>query len=343
MRFTNSRAARFWAGLRAIIVATAACGLSAGPVPAAIIYWDGSGGTANDWGSVANWSTVLAGGTDPAAIPGVADIATFSATPIQGTAQTVNLNGARSVQGLDFLAANIAATTLQGGGTNQTLTLGASGITMAAGAGAVTIGSGTAGQQVAVTLGAPQSWTNNSTNLLLVVNGITNGGNLLTVTGSGNTTLQGVIAGTGGLTKTGTGLLTLSGVNTFTGATTLSAGTLRATTSAAALGAGALSLGGGTLELANDTGLSFGRNTTVTGSAAITADRLTSATTTTTHTLGTLSIGAEADLIAFDPDARWVVSADTLKTKSKNTPLLGMTMQGRNRLTIVGGEVRFHD
>jgi hypothetical protein len=49
------------------------------------IYWDNSGGTANDWGSVANWSTVVAGGTNPGAIPGSSDVATFSATPIQGT------------------------------------------------------------------------------------------------------------------------------------------------------------------------------------------------------------------------------------------------------------------
>ena len=57
---------------------------------------------------------------------------------------------------------------------------------------------------------------------------------------------------------------------------------------------------------------------------------------------GTLSVGTVADVIAFDPDERWVVTPESLRTKSKNTPLLGMTMQGRNRLTIVGGEIRFH-
>jgi len=40
---------------------------------------------------VANWSTVAGGGTNPGAIPGAADIAEFSATPV-AAAQTVNLN-----------------------------------------------------------------------------------------------------------------------------------------------------------------------------------------------------------------------------------------------------------
>ena len=70
---------------------------------AATLYWDNNGGTANDWGSLANWSTVLEGGDTPVALPGSDDIATFRATPIQGTAQTVNLNGNRSVLGLEFL------------------------------------------------------------------------------------------------------------------------------------------------------------------------------------------------------------------------------------------------
>jgi len=58
--------------------------------------------------------------------------------------------------------------------------------------------------------------------------------------------------------------------------------------------------------------------------------------------LGTLSIGAAADITIFDPNETWVVSGDTLRTRSHNTPLLGMTMQGRVRRTLVDGEVRFN-
>ena len=56
---------------------------------------------------------------------------------------------------------------------------------------------------------------------------------------------------------------------------------------------------------------------------------------------GTLGVGAVADLIAFDPEERWVVARERLATKSANTPLLGMTMQGRVKLTLVGGEERY--
>ena len=41
--------------------------------------------------------------------------------------------------------------------------------------------------------------------------------------------------------------------------------------------------------------------------------------------LGTLSVGAAADVCIFDPEERWQVTPETLKTKSPNTPLLGMT------------------
>jgi dihydroorotase len=58
--------------------------------------------------------------------------------------------------------------------------------------------------------------------------------------------------------------------------------------------------------------------------------------------LGTLTPGAAADVCVFDPEETWIVSAETLRTKSHNTPLLGMTLQGRVRLTLVDGEERFH-
>jgi len=67
---------------------------------------------------------------------------------------------------------------------------------------------------------------------ITVSGNITNGANLLTVTGAGNTTISGGIgSGTGGVTKTGTGTLRLSGTNSFTGTLSLNGGTLELNTS----------------------------------------------------------------------------------------------------------------
>jgi dihydroorotase len=56
--------------------------------------------------------------------------------------------------------------------------------------------------------------------------------------------------------------------------------------------------------------------------------------------IGTLSPGAPADIAVFDPQGEWVVSAEQLRTKSANTPLLGMTLKGRVVLTLVDGQER---
>jgi len=47
------------------------------------------------------------------------------------------------------------------------------------------------------------------------------------------------------------------------------------------------------------------------------------------------------DWIAIDPDAEWTVSAESLASMGKNTPLLGRTLRGRVVYAVVGGEVRY--
>lgn len=57
---------------------------------------------------------------------------------------------------------------------------------------------------------------------------------------------------------------------------------------------------------------------------------------------GSIGQGDIADITVIDPDRRWKVTAETLHSKSKNTPLLGMEVQGRAVMTVTGGVVR-HD
>lgn len=57
---------------------------------------------------------------------------------------------------------------------------------------------------------------------------------------------------------------------------------------------------------------------------------------------GSIGQGDVADITVIDPARRWTVTAETLQSKSKNTPLLGMEVQGRAVMTVTGGEVR-HD
>jgi len=56
---------------------------------------------------------------------------------------------------------------------------------------------------------------------------------------------------------------------------------------------------------------------------------------------GTLSVGAGADVVLFDPDARWTVAASNLASQGKHTPFLGYELAGQVKATIVGGHVAF--
>ena len=54
-----------------------------------------------------------------------------------------------------------------------------------------------------------------------------------------------------------------------------------------------------------------------------------------------LAPGQAADLVVFDPEARWRVEAAALASASSNTPLLGMELPGVVRLTVADGRVTY--
>lgn len=54
---------------------------------------------------------------------------------------------------------------------------------------------------------------------------------------------------------------------------------------------------------------------------------------------GTLAPGSPADVCVFRQDVPWVVRADSLRSKGKNTPLAGADLMGRVMYTIVGGRI----
>jgi dihydroorotase len=56
-----------------------------------------------------------------------------------------------------------------------------------------------------------------------------------------------------------------------------------------------------------------------------------------------LTEGTLADLVVFDRADRWTVTSETLRSKGKNSPLLGRDLPGRVVLTIAGGRLAYED
>ena len=59
--------------------------------------------------------------------------------------------------------------------------------------------------------------------------------------------------------------------------------------------------------------------------------------------LGTLKIGAPADITIFDIYKEWIVDPRTFASKGKNTPLAGSVLRGKVMATIYGGKIVYKD
>jgi dihydroorotase len=56
---------------------------------------------------------------------------------------------------------------------------------------------------------------------------------------------------------------------------------------------------------------------------------------------GRLCVGGKADIVVFDPDAHWQLTDESLVSSGRNSPFTGYELEGRARVTIVGGDIRF--
>ena len=58
---------------------------------------------------------------------------------------------------------------------------------------------------------------------------------------------------------------------------------------------------------------------------------------------GSLKKGSDADICVFDLEKPWVVKAEDLKSKSKNTAIENRKLQGKVIMTLLNGEVAFRN
>ena len=57
---------------------------------------------------------------------------------------------------------------------------------------------------------------------------------------------------------------------------------------------------------------------------------------------GTLKKGSDGDICIFDLDTPWIINAEELKSKSKNTAIEKRKLQGRVLMTFLNGELVFN-
>lgn len=283
--------------------AVAACALANSPASATVLYWDGS--SSNSWSTAANWDTSGSGGVNVGAlIPGATDDVIFNASG----AITNNLGTLGANQAAGSITVSSGATVVL---NNNNLTLGAGGLTVNLGATSVT-------GNTNWVLGAGQAWTNNAGITMTQSGAVSLGANALSISGSGNTTLTGVVSGAGSVSKNGNGTLSLlNAANTFAGGFSLNSGTVIFSTSTSAFGSGTLTLAGGIIRTNDVTSRTVVNALAITGSTQFgvtptngnqlytnvtqsisNAPTLTFETRTTTFSTGVMQLNSNVGLVS---------------------------------------------
>jgi len=295
---------------------------SLSPLKAQTLFWDSWNFTDNTYtGGFGTWDNVTTNWRNNGNTTNVVwtngNIASF-----QVYRGSVNLNTAETLTGLQFTNNN-GGYRIFGTGT-ITLSGGASAINLAADGFSARVENN-------LTLTAASTFTNSAGGVLYVTGNVTSTNLGLTIAGSGETDLNGIVAlGNGVLTMNtnATGSLQLTGANTYTGGTVIDNGLVRAE-NATALGTGAVTLTAGTLEIDNVT---IGNNITA-------ATGTTIAGTGTAQSNGTITLAAGG---AYTINSGTSVS-DTLTLGNANNHLTGgnaataITVNGSGTVVLGSG------
>ena len=292
----------------------------ASEAPGVTVTWDGSSSAA--WGTGANWST---GG-----VPANGDDLVFDEDSIVAANYSITLGANRRALSVTFGAsAGTNAFTF----TGNTLRIdGAAGI----------VNNDTQLQTFSsiLTLGADQTWNAASGGLTFGTVNLSNNNtaHTLTVTGSSNTSITGVIAnggnGAGNITKTGSGTLTLSGANTYTGATNIG--------TAGGANAGTLTLGandvlpGTTVNIYGGT-LDINTRTDTVGALNL-GGGASGSTASITGTTGTLTLGGNITYSATNNPNGAAISANLSLGGADRTITVGNSTGATTDLTLGAGD-----